>query len=129
MEKINKKRLLEITRIYLIGCQPCDGCKHKKYCLLPQAYKQLKELLQNQLTEEELFEIKAREYERGLKDAHKNQPEVDYAWIEKQAEWVVKRIKGECGLTKLQEIGIYHLLTEKGDLRDLLSEAGVEINE
>ena len=49
--KLKKGELLEILRIKLIGCQiegdePCGGCELKKSCLLPQAYQQIKEMIQ-----------------------------------------------------------------------------------
>ena len=55
---------------------------------------------------------------------------VDYDWIKLKAWWLIERIEGECGeLKELQRIGIYHLLTEKGDLQDILTLAGVEVVE
>ena len=50
-------------------------------------------------------------------------------WIKQKAEYLVERFDGECSLTTLQCIGIMTVLTEKGDLEDLLSEFDIEVKE
>ena len=49
----------------------------KDYCVM-KATTQLLEIIGNQISEENLFEIKAQEYERGLKDAR---PAVDEGFV------------------------------------------------
>ena len=48
-------------------------------------------------------------------------------WLEHKAEYLVERFDGECSLTTLQCIGIMTVLTEKGDMEDLLEELGIEV--
>jgi len=52
-------------------------------------------------------------------------------WINKTAENLVDRFHQECGytLTKSQYFGILTVLTEKGDLEDLLISLGIKIKE
>lgn len=57
------------------------------------------------------------------------QAKVDYDFIKKEAGLLVSRFDCECGLTHLQKIGIRTVLTEKGDLWDILQRAGVEVEE
>lgn len=57
------------------------------------------------------------------------QPKVSYDFIKKEAGLLVSRFDCECGLTHLQKIGIRTVLTEKGDLWDILQRAGVKVEE
>lgn len=50
-------------------------------------------------------------------------------WIEKKAEQLVNRFHGEVNLSELQYIGILTVLTEKGDLEDILQELGIKVKE
>jgi len=83
----------------------------------------IKKLIQNQPTKKELFEIKAQEYERGLKDAYKNQPEVDKGFIEKWAIEIYHRIieMPETLQSDLAE-GNFKLWIEQ-----ILQEAGIKV--
>ena len=48
-------------------------------------------------------------------------------WMEHKAGYLVERFSGECSLTTLQRFGIMTVLTEKGDMEDLLQELGYEV--
>jgi hypothetical protein len=54
-------------------------------------------------------------------------PTVTREVLSEHALHLVDRIDGECGLSKLQRMGIFHLLTEKGDLEDIYFDVGVEV--
>ena len=60
-DKLSEEELLEIARIQLIGCQPCNGCERKKRCLLPQAYQQIEALINKPEVTEEWIEEKAKQ--------------------------------------------------------------------
>lgn len=47
--------------------------------------------------------------------------------LNEHAAHLVDRIADECGLTQLQWTGIFHLLTEKGDLEDIYFDVGVKV--
>jgi len=66
MSKLSNGELLNFLRIKLIGCQvegrdPCKGCEDKKYCYLPQAYQQIKEMIKRPRVTEEWIKEKAVE--------------------------------------------------------------------
>ena len=52
----------------------------------------IRRLIESHITDEQLFEIKAQEYERGLKDG---KPEVDEGFLEKHAEDLLVYFFGE----------------------------------
>ena len=52
---------------------------------------------------------------------------VSREWVEKKADNLVWRFHAECHLTNLQKMGIKTVLAEKGDLEDMLSELGIEV--
>jgi len=49
--------------------------------------------------------------------------------LDKIACELVGRFDEECGLSNLQKTGIYHVLTEKGDLEDIYMELGIEVSD
>ena len=54
-------------------------------------------------------------------------PHVTEEFIKKEAERLIIRFSCECELSYLQQSAIRCVLTEKGDLWDLLNRAGIEI--
>lgn len=67
--------------------------------------------------------------EKKFDELVERKPKVKLEFIKKFASNLVDRIDGECGLSHLQRIGTFVVLFEKGDLFDLLTQAGLEVEE
>ena len=52
---------------------------------------------------------------------------VSREWIIRTSAHLVNRFNRECRLSVTQQNGIYHILTEKGDLEDILTELGFKV--
>jgi len=64
---------------------------------------------------------------QNLKQLLTQKRTVTREWMEHKAGYLVERFSGECSLTTLQRFGIMTVLTEKGDMEDLLQELGIKV--
>ena len=76
---------------------------------------------------DEGFEEKAIEAIRYARKILTQKRAVTREWMEHKAGYLVERFSGECSLTTLQRFGIMTVLTEKGDMEDLLQELGIKV--
>ena len=113
-----------------------DGCgeglpDNKSFCIACSGSKECDAMLQairKILTESDLAHWMDRCHELEAKLAEKPEP-VSREWIIRTSAHLVNRFNRECRLSVTQQNGIYHILTEKGDLEDILTELGFKVEE
>ena len=82
--------------------------------------------IRKHLTESDIAHWMDRCHELEAKLAEKPVT-VSREWIIRTSAHLVNRFNRECRLSVTQQNGIYHILTEKGDLEDILTELGFKV--
>jgi len=147
-DKLKEEELLEWLKYFYAK----DVKQKPKHGTATDAYKEIWALIKKPQVTEEWMAEKARELLIkaniliNTPEAHQQQlkiikhfirklydempakkPSVSEGFIKKEATKLISRFSCECKLSYLQQVGIRCVLTEKGDLWDLLTRAGVDI--